>query len=101
MSDNPDNLPAALTVSIDVDIPETQEFPVNVAESTLREDDLKYATTQLHVLSSLWGQELTIPNVLRLLRETREVVKFRRDVLGIPYGYHNQSSKGNDFTPLD
>ncbi len=81
--------------------PPIEDVPANAALTTIRKNDIELATASLKVVQECWNHATSFSRVMRLLKETRDAVKFRREVLGLPYGSQGASTKGNDFEPID
>lgn len=85
----------------DIKQPDIVDYPANVAHTTIRASNLEIATMNLKVVREMWGSATSFGRVMRLLKESREAVKFRNDVLGIPNGATGTGSTKNVFEPLD
>lgn len=72
----------------------------NVALSTIQDNDLKIATMHLKGIQAAWGTVNSVNKLFRLMREEREAVKFRREVLGLEYGSKGSGTRQSDFDPL-
>lgn len=97
-----DNLPAIQDqIQLTAEQPEVKHFPANTAETSIKEDNINYATFQLQVVSQCWEHATTFARVIKLLREQREVIKFRSDVMGLKYGFKGESNTIDELNPLD
>jgi len=81
--------------------PDIQDYPSNVAPSTIKANNLELATMQLKVVREMWKHANSFGRVMRLLKETRDATKFRNDMVGIPNGFTGKVPQGDDFTPID
>jgi len=101
-----ETLPTILSApSIDtttLEIPQIQNVGIKPAPTEVEKEDIAIATMQLQGVMAGWAAPgLTVGRMLRLIDGTMKAVKMRRDVLGLPYGYINQSPKSISFEPLD
>lgn len=102
--DNDNLLPATIDEEIDishVQHPDIPDYPANVAQTTIRKNNLEVATMNLKVVREMWNHATSFGRVMRLLKESREAVKFRNDMLGFPNGATSKMPTGDDFTPID
>jgi hypothetical protein len=84
-----------------IEVPLIPDFAHNTAISSIRKNDLELATMGLKVVAECWQHANSFGRVMRLLKETREGVKFRREVLGLEYGTKSSSTGRDDLTPID
>ncbi len=99
-----ENLPMFQGEEVDLSCikqPEVPELPHNAAITTVRKNDMEIATMGLLVVREMWKHATSFSRVMRLQKETRDAVKFRREVMGLPYGSDGKQSREIDLTPID
>lgn len=102
---NEDMLDSLQSNPLDIEIPEPTDIQlVPDKEKVTRQiiqDDLILANAQLKAVHAGWGYVDNISKLSRMVDATIKAVIHRRAVLGIPYGYQPQNSKGTILEPLE
>lgn len=104
MKDEESLLPALPDEEISLDHiqqPDIPDFQINTHATSIKKNDLELATMGLKVVAESWKHATSFSRVMRLLKEQRDAVKFRRDVMGIPYGSQGSGTREIDLNPID
>lgn len=83
------NLPIAqnqFLQELNLVIPEPITHSDTASLSQVKKADIELFNTQLRILHALWAKVETLPAALVLIKQTLEMPKLRRDILGLQYG---------------
>lgn len=69
-----------------VQITQPTQLSSDASPEQIKKDDIDIYNMQMEILYAAWSHARTLPAVLALMRETREMQKHRRNILGFTYG---------------
>ncbi len=98
-----ENLPTVPSIdNTTLEIPIITNVGIKPAETEVLKEDVAIATMQLQGVMAAWAsEELTVARMLKLVDGTIKAVKFRRDVLGLPYGFIDKGPRNVSFEVPD
>ena len=91
---------------MDSDLPVTNSFPLVPCDSTstfdkVQTNDAQIVHFSLQMVGEAWNQARSIDDIGKCVLLTCKMIEKRRDILGFPRGYKNNSAKDDYIYPID